>query len=71
MLQSIASVIQALPPAEEIPPVEVSNTTMALSKHSNDTIQAIVSPVVAKLFEVLQSAGQVSTTTGTSQVCVE
>ncbi|KAI0772392.1 ARM repeat-containing protein [Trametes elegans] len=41
VLQSIASVIQALPPAEEIPPVE-----------------AIVSPVVAKLFEVLQSAGQ-------------
>ncbi|KAI0350564.1 ARM repeat-containing protein [Trametes cingulata] len=41
VLQSIASVIQALPPAEEIPPVE-----------------AIVSPVVAKLFEALQSAGQ-------------
>ncbi|KAH9851222.1 ARM repeat-containing protein [Lenzites betulinus] len=41
VLQSIASVIQALPPAEEIPPVE-----------------AIVSPVVAKLFEALQSASQ-------------
>ncbi|KAI9058664.1 ARM repeat-containing protein [Trametes sanguinea] len=41
VLQSIASVIQALPPAEEIPPVE-----------------AIVSPVVAKLFEALQLAGQ-------------
>ncbi|KAI0743038.1 ARM repeat-containing protein [Daedaleopsis nitida] len=41
VLQSIASVIQALPPAEGIPPVE-----------------AIVSPVVTKLFEALQSAGQ-------------
>ncbi|KAI0633121.1 ARM repeat-containing protein [Trametes polyzona] len=41
VLQSIASVIQALPPVEEIPPIE-----------------AIVSPVVAKLFEALQSAAQ-------------
>ncbi|CDO75722.1 hypothetical protein BN946_scf184493.g20 [Trametes cinnabarina] len=41
VLQSIASVIQALPPIEEIPPVE-----------------AIVSPVVERLFEALQSAGQ-------------
>ncbi|RPD63454.1 ARM repeat-containing protein [Lentinus tigrinus ALCF2SS1-6] len=41
VLQSIASVIQALPPAEGIPAVE-----------------AIVSPVVAKLFEALQSANQ-------------
>ncbi|KAH9912340.1 ARM repeat-containing protein [Epithele typhae] len=39
VLQSIASVIQALPPAEEIPPVE-----------------AIVGPVVAKLFDALQGA---------------
>ncbi|OBZ74388.1 Importin-13 [Grifola frondosa] len=37
VLQSIASVIEALPPAEEIPPVE-----------------AIVNPVVSKLFEALQ-----------------
>ncbi|KAI0369534.1 ARM repeat-containing protein [Pilatotrama ljubarskyi] len=41
VLQSIASVIQALPPAEEIPPVE-----------------AIVSPVISRLFGALQSAGQ-------------
>ncbi|KAI0714221.1 ARM repeat-containing protein [Cerioporus squamosus] len=41
VLQSIASVIQALPPSEGIPAVE-----------------AIVSPVVAKLFEALQSANQ-------------
>ncbi|KAL1943353.1 hypothetical protein VTO73DRAFT_4428 [Trametes versicolor] len=41
VLQSIASVIQALPPVEEIPPVE-----------------AIASPVVARLFEALQSASQ-------------
>ncbi|TBU41864.1 ARM repeat-containing protein [Dichomitus squalens] len=41
VLQSIASVIQALPPAEEITPIE-----------------AIVSPVVSKLFEALQSANQ-------------
>ncbi|KAH9886674.1 ARM repeat-containing protein [Cubamyces lactineus] len=45
VLQSIASVIQALPPTEEIPPIEAS-------------FPAIVSPVVAKLFEALQSAGQ-------------
>ncbi|KAI8996297.1 ARM repeat-containing protein [Trametes punicea] len=41
VLQSIASVIQALPPVEEIPPIE-----------------AIVSPVVAKLLEAMRSAGQ-------------
>ncbi|KAI0043476.1 hypothetical protein FA95DRAFT_399217 [Auriscalpium vulgare] len=41
VLQSIASVIQALPPAEEIPPVE-----------------AIVAPVVARLFQALQSSSQ-------------
>ncbi|THG94418.1 hypothetical protein EW026_g7050 [Hermanssonia centrifuga] len=41
VLQSIASVIQALPPEEEIPPVE-----------------AIVSPVVSKLYELLQSPAQ-------------
>ncbi|KAI0290272.1 armadillo-type protein [Multifurca ochricompacta] len=41
VLQSISSVIQALPPEEEIPPVE-----------------AIVQPVVAKLFHALQSSSQ-------------
>ncbi|EMD34979.1 hypothetical protein CERSUDRAFT_116506 [Gelatoporia subvermispora B] len=41
VLQSIASVIQALPPEEEIAPIEV-----------------IVNPVLAKLFEALQSSGQ-------------
>ncbi|EGN94778.1 hypothetical protein SERLA73DRAFT_171188 [Serpula lacrymans var. lacrymans S7.3] len=41
VLQSIASVIQALPPEEEIPPV-----------------QAIVSPVVEKLVQALQSSTQ-------------
>ncbi|RDX49711.1 ARM repeat-containing protein [Lentinus brumalis] len=41
VLQSIASVIQALPPVEGIPVVE-----------------AIVGPVVAKLFEALRSANQ-------------
>ncbi|KAI0318744.1 armadillo-type protein [Amylostereum chailletii] len=41
VLQSIASVIQALPPEEGIAPVE-----------------AIVSPVVAKLFEALQSSSR-------------
>ncbi|KAA1477613.1 ARM repeat-containing protein [Dentipellis sp. KUC8613] len=41
VLQSIASVIQALPPEEQIPPVE-----------------AIVTPVVAKLMEALQSSSQ-------------
>lgn len=39
VLQSIASVIQALPAEEEIPPVE-----------------AIISPVIAKLYEALQSS---------------
>ncbi|CAL1698588.1 unnamed protein product [Somion occarium] len=39
VLQSIASVIQALPPEEEIPPIE-----------------AILTPVIAKLFEALQSS---------------
>lgn len=39
VLQSIASVIQALPPAEEIAPVE-----------------AILAPIVAKLFDALQSS---------------
>ncbi|KIP05962.1 hypothetical protein PHLGIDRAFT_36173 [Phlebiopsis gigantea 11061_1 CR5-6] len=43
VLQSIASVIQALPPEEEIPPVE-----------------AIVSPVIAKLYEALQSPSHFS-----------
>ncbi|KAL6303348.1 ARM repeat-containing protein [Sparassis latifolia] len=41
VLQSIASVIQGLPPMEEITPVE-----------------AIINPVVAKLFEALQSSTQ-------------
>ncbi|KAI0076848.1 ARM repeat-containing protein [Panus rudis PR-1116 ss-1] len=41
VLQSIASVIQALPPDDEIPPIE-----------------AILTPVVAKLFEALQSSAQ-------------
>ncbi|KAH7927601.1 ARM repeat-containing protein [Leucogyrophana mollusca] len=41
VLQSISSVIQALPPEEEIPP-----------------IQAIVSPVVEKLTQVLHSSSQ-------------
>ncbi|KAI0087502.1 ARM repeat-containing protein [Irpex rosettiformis] len=41
VLQSIASVIQALPPDEEIPPIE-----------------AIVNPVVAKLYQALQSSVQ-------------
>ncbi|KAI0791113.1 ARM repeat-containing protein [Abortiporus biennis] len=39
VLQSIASVVQALPPEEEIPPIE-----------------AIMNPIVAKLFDVLQSS---------------
>ncbi|KAJ3525251.1 hypothetical protein NM688_g8430 [Phlebia brevispora] len=43
ILQSIASVIQALPPAEEIAPIE-----------------AIVNPVVSKLYEALQSSSNVS-----------
>ncbi|KAI9431177.1 ARM repeat-containing protein [Lactarius indigo] len=42
VLQSISSVIQALPPDEEIPPIEV-----------------IVQPVVAKLFQALQSSSQI------------
>ncbi|KAH8077079.1 ARM repeat-containing protein [Cristinia sonorae] len=41
VLQSISSVIEALPPAEQIPPIE-----------------AILSPVVAKLFEALQSSNE-------------
>ncbi|KAI0799725.1 ARM repeat-containing protein [Irpex lacteus] len=41
VLQSIASVIQALPPEEEIPPIE-----------------AIVNPVVAKLYQALQSSAE-------------
>ena len=58
VLQSIASVIQALPPAEEIPPVEVRPPDTPLATHVLTSTQAIVSPVVAKLFEALQSAGR-------------
>lgn len=42
MLQSISSVIEALPPEEQIPPID-----------------AMLSPIVAKLFEALQSSTQV------------
>lgn len=42
VLQSIASIIQALPPMEAIPPVE-----------------ALVSPVVARLFEALHLSTRV------------
>ena len=59
MLQSIASVIQALPPHEAIPPIEVSLAITHLIS-SPDPFKAILNPVVAKLHEALKSSAEVN-----------
>ena len=59
MLQSIASVIQALPPLDAIPPIEVRLAIPATSTLSN-LFQAILNPVVAKLHAALKSSAEVS-----------
>lgn len=60
MLQSIASVIQALPPEEEIPPVLVSTLAISSAVSVVDVLlKAIVNPIVQKLAEALQSASTV------------
>jgi hypothetical protein len=65
VLQSIASVIQALPAEQEIPPVEVIEPLFVFASNPFNTLfcfvlQAIVSPVVEKLVQALQSSAQVS-----------
>lgn len=59
VLQSIASVIQAIPPEEAILPVEVWHPCCVWAKANTYRTQAIVTPVVAKLAEAITSAGQV------------
>lgn len=59
VLQSIASVIQALPPMEAMPAVEVSMFVPRCIVWLDIVVQALINPVVAKLFEALQSSAQV------------
>jgi hypothetical protein len=62
VLQSISSVIQALSPEEEIGPVEVCDNLCCVHlfvAHGEHENQAIVQPVVAKLFQALQSSSLV------------
>ena len=58
VIQSISSVIQALPPQQEVEPIDVRHS-LILKIYNLTTLKAIVSPVVAKLAEALGSASQV------------
>ena len=60
VLQSIASVIQALPAEEEIQPVEV-RIVKSIHKWALmcELPQAIVNPIISKLYQALQSSAQV------------
>ena len=62
MLQSIASVIQAVQPIEEIPTVEVGRSGFVVGRvaKSANRKQAIVNPIVQKIYEVLQASSSVS-----------
>jgi len=62
MLQSIASVVQAVQPVEEISTVEVGwfGCWKAFVERSTLNKEAIVNPIVQKLFEVLQVSSSVS-----------
>jgi len=61
VLQSIASVIQALPAEQQIPPVEVTEIPLlsSLQVFKHYPLQAIVTPVVEKLLQALRSSAQV------------
>ena len=62
MLQSIASVVQAVQPVEEIPSVEVGlfSCWKGFVEREPPNKQTIVNPIVQKLFEVLQVSSSVS-----------
>lgn len=56
VVQSISSVIQALPPEQEIQPIEVSNPCpLSLYLDRNVWGKAILNPVIAKLSTALNS----------------
>lgn len=60
VLQSISSVIQALPPEDEIGPVEVRGLFLPTNKGVRvDVSKTIVNPVVTRLFEALQMTSRV------------
>lgn len=72
VLQSIASVIQALPPGEGIPPIEVEFSSQKADLHTYAPIflQAIVDPIVQKLAVALQPSSMVrATSRSISNLC--
>jgi hypothetical protein len=58
VLQSIASVIQAMPVEQEIPAVEVSPTSPT-SVEANNRWQAIINPINENLYTALRTASNV------------
>ena len=61
VLQSISSVIQALPPEDEIGPVEVCGSSLPTERATCvDVSKTIVNPIVTRLFEALQMSSRVS-----------
>ena len=55
-MQSVASIIQALPAEEEIAPVEVGHLSPKAIVGPKSVIQGIVQPIIQKLASALQSA---------------